>query len=135
MSEVRRVVCFACVVPDTPGVGARVLRALRDQGVLLQAARAYHLHGEEALIQVVPERAEEFAAAAERAGVGPWSREIGFYVSAEDRPGTLAEILERLARAKINVNSLEAVTAGGAVGALLFVSSKDVDAAERALKA
>jgi hypothetical protein len=54
----------------------------------------------------------------------------------DDRPGVIADLLQRLAAAKINVTALDAVCAGsGRYGAILWVAPRDVTRAARALGA
>jgi predicted amino acid-binding ACT domain protein len=59
-----------------------------------------------------------------------------FLVSGEDRPGAVAEIMGRLAAAKINVTAIDAVCAeAGRYGAILWVKPPDVARAAKALGA
>jgi prephenate dehydratase len=84
----------------------------------------------------VPEDPASFRAAARAAKwklVGP---KKAFLVAGTDRPGAVAELLEKLAQAKINVTAIDAVCAGGgAYGAILWVAQRDVARAAKALGA
>ncbi|MBU2498393.1 MAG: ACT domain-containing protein [Proteobacteria bacterium] len=63
-------------------------------------------------------------------------KKTGFLVQGQDRTGAVAEVLKNLADAKINVTAVDAVSAGGGRwGAILWVKSKDVSKASKALKA
>src|SRR5688572_1643841 len=118
-----------------PGVGAAMLATLRDAGVNLLAFSGFP-QGRKAQIDFVPENAEAFRAAAKAAKwklVGP---KKAFLISGEDRAGAVAELLTKLANAKINVTAVDAVCAGGgAYGAILWVEPRDVAKAAKALGA
>jgi hypothetical protein len=118
-----------------PGVGAAMLATLRDAGVNLLAFSGFP-QGRKAQIDFVPENAEAFRAAAKAAKwkvVGP---KKAFLISGEDRAGAIAELLTKLANAKINVTAVDAVCAGGgAYGAILWVEPRDVAKAAKALGA
>jgi prephenate dehydratase len=74
--------------------------------------------------------------AARKAKLKVSGRKTVFLAQGEDRVGALTQVLGRLAKAKINVVSLQAVTAGkGRYGAMFWVKAKDVARASRALKA
>ena len=54
----------------------------------------------------------------------------------EDRPGVLADVIAKLAAAKINVTACDAVAAGeGSYGAILWVKPQNVQKAARVLGA
>jgi predicted amino acid-binding ACT domain protein len=126
---------FYVETPDQPGVGAAMLATLRDAGVNLLAFSGFP-SGRKAQIDFVPENAEAFRAAAKAAKwklVGP---KKCFLISGADRPGAVAELLTRLAQAKINVTAVDAVCAsGGTFGAILWVQQRDVAKAAKALGA
>jgi hypothetical protein len=126
---------FYVETPHQPGVGAAMLATLRDAGVNLLAFSGFP-SGRKAQIDFVPENAETFRAAAKAAKwklVGP--KKV-FLISGADRPGAVAEIVTRLAQAKINITAVDAVCAsGGSYGAILWVEQRDVAKAAKALGA
>ena len=126
---------FYVETPNQPGVGAAMLATLRDAGVNLVAFSGFP-SGRKAQIDFVPENAEAFRAAARAAKwklVGP--KKV-FLISGADRPGAVAEVMTRLAQAKINVTAVDAVCAtGGTFGAILWVEQKDVAKAAKTLGA
>jgi hypothetical protein len=126
---------FYVETPNQPGVGASMLAALRDAGVNLLAFSGFP-SGRKAQLDFVPENAEAFRAAARAAKwklVGP--KKV-FLISGADRPGAVAELLQRLAQAKINVTAVDAVCAGGgAYGAILWVDQRNVARAAKLLGA
>ena len=134
MSDIiRKVDYFYIKAANKPGEGARVLRALRDEGINLLAFSGFP-QGQKAQIDFIPEDPVAFQAAAKRAGLKLSVTKSGFLVQGEDRPGAVAEIMGKLANAKINVTAIDAVSAGGGrYGAILWVKPKDIAAATRAL--
>ena len=123
------------MAPQKPGVGAALLGELRQAGVNLLAFSGFP-SGRGAQIDFVPEDPKVFREVARRAKwklVGP---KRAFLVAGDDRPGVVAELMERLAGAKINVTAIDAVCAGaGRYGAILWVAPRDVNRAARALGA
>ena len=134
MSDIiRKVDYFYIKAANKPGEGARVLRALQDEGINLLAFSGFP-QGHKAQIDFIPEDPVAFQAAAKRAGLKLSVTKSGFLVQGEDRPGAVAEIMGKLANAKINVTAIDAVSAGGGrYGAILWVKPKDIAAATRAL--
>ena len=124
---------FYIEAPDKPGEGARALAALREAGVNLVAVSGFPA-GRRAQIDFVPEDPAAFRAVARKAGwkvTGP--RKV-FVFDGEDRVGVMAEMYGKLAAAKINVISSQAVCAGaGRFGGLLWVAPRDVKRAAKAL--
>ncbi|MCI0526417.1 MAG: ACT domain-containing protein, partial [Nitrospira sp.] len=52
---------------------------------------------------------------------------IGFLVQGEDRVGAIADLMARLAQAKINVTAIDSVSTGeGRYGAIFWVKPQDV---------
>lgn len=135
METIRKVEYFAMDVADKPGEGARILGALRSAGVNLLAFTGFP-SGRRAQIDFIPDDAVAFKAAARRAGLKIKPKKSAFLVGGEDRPGAVAEIMGRLAAAKINVTAIDAVCAGaGRYGAILWVKPPDVARAAKALGA
>ncbi len=136
MADTIRVVEYFYVeTPHTPGVGAAMLATLRDAGVNLLAFSGFPA-GRRAQIDFVPDNAATFRAAAKAAKWKVKGPKKAFLVSGSDRPGAVAEIMGRLAEAKINVTAIDAVCAsGGSFGAILWVEQRNVARAARALGA
>lgn len=131
---VRRVDYYYATVPHRAGEGARILDAFRDAGVNFLAVHAFP-EGGEAQIDLFPEDPAAFERAAEQAGIEVSPRKTGFLVRGRDRVGAVAEILGKLGEAGVNVTALDAVTADGGFGALLWVEPDRVEEAARALGA
>jgi hypothetical protein len=122
-------------VPDKPGEGAKVVGALADAGINLLAFTGFP-RGRRAQIDFIPEDTAAFKTAAKSAKLKLGPKKTGFLVQGDDRPGAVADLLKRLADAKINITAVDAVAAGmGRYGAILWVKSKDVNKAAKALGA
>jgi len=132
---IRRVQYFYVMAPDKAGEGARALQTLKNAGVNLLAFSGFPV-GKRAQLDFIPENPVAFRAAAKRAKwkvVGP---KTAFLIEGDDRTGVCAEILGKLAEAKINVTASDAVVAGaGRFGAILWVKPRDVSKAAKVLRA
>lgn len=132
---IRRVSYYYVTVPNRPGEGARVLGALKSAGVNLLAVHAFP-SADEAQVDLVPEKGAALEEAAKKAKIRLGPKKNAFLVEGDDRVGAAADVLQKLADAKINVIAIDAVcTGGGRYGALLWVKPADVDKAAKALGA
>lgn len=121
MDTIRTVEYFYTIVPDKPGEGARALDALRSAGVNLLAYSGFPV-GKRAQLDFVPEDAMAFRQVAKQNKWKVKGPKRAFLIQGDDRRGACAEILDRLATAKINVTAMDAVSAGaGRWGAILWV--------------
>jgi hypothetical protein len=123
--SIRVVDYFYVTVSDKAGEGVRVLNTLREAGVNLLAFSGFP-QGRRAQLDLFPADPAAFKKAARRAKwkvVGP---KRGFLLQGDDRVGALADLLERLGAAKINVTAIDAVCVDGRYGALFWVAAKDV---------
>jgi len=135
-TKIRKVNYFYFEVEDKAGEGARVLGKLKDAQVNLLSFVAFPSGAGRAQLTVVPEKADDFSAAAKNAGLTPSARKECFLVQGDDRVGAAYDVLKRLAEAKISVTSGGACSAGGgSYGMTLFVKPSDLAAAAKALGA
>jgi hypothetical protein len=133
--RVRRVAYFKTMVPNRAGSAAKALAPLADAGVNLLAFTGFPSGGR-AQLDFVPQDAAAFRRAARRAGIRVPAGKVVFLITGTDRVGACSSVLGKLARAKINVTAIDAVTAGGGRwGALLWVKPRDVSRAARVLGA
>lgn len=132
---VRLVEYFYVTAPNKPGEGARALNTLKEAGVNLLAFSGFP-EGRRAQLDFIPADPAAFKRAAKGAKwkvVGP---KRGFLVQGDDRVGAVAELLERLGAAKINVSAIDALcVADGRYGAIFWVAPKDVKKAAALLGA
>lgn len=132
---VRLVEYFYVMAPHKPGVGAALLAELRQAGVNLLAFSGFP-SGRGAQIDFVPEDPAAFRAVAKKAKWKITGPKRALLLEGEDRPGVIAEVMGKLAAAKINVTAIDALCAGAnRYGAILWVAPRDVTKAARALGA
>ena len=135
MASIRKADYYTMKVSQRPGAGAKLLAAMKAAGVNLLAFTGFPTGGG-AQVDFVPENGARFRQAARKAGLRISKRKTVFLARGDDRVGALVGVLGRLARAKINIVSLSAVTAGKRrYGMLFWVKKKDVARAARALGA
>jgi ACT domain-containing protein len=132
---IRKVVYFSMQVPNRPGIGVQMLNAIAEGRHNLLAFTGFP-NGAKAQVDFVPARPVEFARGAKKAGVKLGKKKVAFLVQGEDRVGALVRVLDKLAKARINMVAMDAVTAGsGRFGAIFWVRPKDVARASRLLGA
>ncbi len=126
---------FKVRTPNKAGVGFQILNELRRSGVDLMAFSGFPRAGG-AQLDFVPANAAKFLAAAKKANLAVSRPKTCFVVQGQDRPGAVANVLVRLADAKINVTAVDAATGGGGrYGAMLWVKDRDVKKAAKVLGA
>ncbi len=132
---IRKVDYYYTTAPDKPGEGARVLGMLRDAGVNLRAFSGFP-SARRSQLDFLPTDPAAFVAAARSAKLKLSTKKTAFVIEGEDRVGAIAEILGKLAAAKINVTAIDAAAAGaGRYGAILWVKPRDVTKAAQVLGA
>jgi prephenate dehydratase len=132
---VRKASYYSMKVPQRPGAGAQLLGELKKAKVNLLAFTGFPASGG-AQVDFIPKDNAKFTQAARKAKMKLSARKTVFLASGADKVGALTSILGRLAKAKINLVSLQAVTAGsGRFGAMFWVKAKDVGKTSRVLKA
>lgn len=130
---IRKVDYFYIETPNKPGEGAKVLAALREAGVNLLAFSGFPV-GRKAQIDFIPEDTAVFKAAAKKAGLKLSPKKTGFLIQGDDRPGAIADIVEKLAAANVNITAMDAVSAGaGRYGAIMWVKAPDIRKAAKVL--
>lgn len=131
---IRQVDYFYLMVPDKPGEAAKALGVLRDAGVNLLAFSGFP-EGRRGQLDFIPADPAVFKSVAKAnkwKTVGPRK---GFLIQGDDRIGVIADLMGRLADAKINVTALDAITVDGRYGALCWVALRDVKKAAAVLGA
>ena len=132
-SKIRQVDYFYTTVPDKPGEGVRVLAGLRDAGVNLVVFSGFP-EGRKGQLDFVPSSGPAFVKAAKALGLSLSKPKSGFLIQGKDHPGAVAEVMQKLAAARINVVSVQAVCSGeGRFGGILWVRPEDVRKAAKAL--
>ena len=132
---IRKASYYSLKIPQRPGAGAQLLAALKAAKVNLLAFTGFPAGGG-AQLDFIPQDNAKFAKAARKAKLKLSARKTVFLAQGDDKVGALTSILGRLAQARINLVSLQAVTAGKRrYGAMFWVTAKDVAKASRVLKA
>ncbi len=132
---VRKVDYFSLSVSNTPGQTFKVLATLVSAGINLLACTGFP-RGRRAQIDVVPDDTRKFNVAARKAKLRFNPKKTGFLIQGDDRPGALADHLQRLADKGINVTAVDGLSAGkGRWGAILWVKPRDIARAGRVLRA
>lgn len=135
MDETIRLVDYYYVqVAQKVGEGAKVLRALKDAGVNLLGFSGFP-EGRRAQLDFIPPDAAALKSAAKANKwklVGP---KRGFLIQGDDRVGAVADIVGKLADAKINITAIDAICADGRYGCLCWVAPRDVKRAAQVLGA
>ena len=130
---ISRVVYFYIETLDRPGEAARALSTLKDAGINLLAFTGFP-KGRRTQLDFIPADPATFVKVAKKAGWKLSAKKSGFLIQGEDRIGAVADILAKLADAKINVTAIDAVCAGmERYGAILWVKPADLKRAAKAL--
>ena len=134
-TTIRKLGYYSTKVSNRPGAGAKLLDALKLAGVNLLAFTGFPERGG-AQVDFIPEKDAAFRGAARKAGLKLSARKAVFLVQGDDRPGALTAMADKLAKARISLIALDAVTAGkNRFGAIFWVKKKDIARAKRLLKA
>ena len=131
--QIRRVDYCYVDVPDKAGEGVRVLTALKEAGVDLLNFTAFPTSTGRAQLDLVVQDGEALARAAKKAGLTLSPRKPAFFVQGANRPGAAADVLRKLAEAKISVRAANGSAGQGGFGMILWVAPGDVAAASKAL--
>ncbi len=134
-NRIRKVGYFSTAVSNRPGQGSRMLEMLRNSKVNLLGFTGFPEAGG-GQIDFIPDDTAKFLRAAKRAKLKLRKKKIGFLIQGQDRVGAVADIMKKLATAKINVTAIDALSAGkGRFGAILWVKPPNVSKAARVLRA
>jgi hypothetical protein len=132
---IRKAAYFSMHTAHRAGVGARMLKGLRDAGVNLRAFSGFP-HAGRAQVDFIPYDAGQFLRAVHKLGLKVGKRKTVFIAQGDDKPGVVAAICDKLAKARINMVAMDAVAAGkGRCGAIFWVKPKDIGRASRVLGA
>jgi hypothetical protein len=136
MAETIRLIdYFYTEVPDKAGEAARILDQLRDAGVYLLVFSGFP-KGRKAQLDFAAPDTAAFKAAARKAKLKLVGPKKAFLIYGDDRIGVGAELLGKLAEAKINVTATQAIFAGAdRFGMILWVKARDVKKAATILGA
>lgn len=130
---IRLVEYFYVMAPDKSGEAARMLEHLKRAGVNLLAFSGFPGKGQQAQLDFIPENPQAFQEVGRQAKWKLKGPKKGFLVQGDDRVGALADLVKKLADAKINITASDAICAGaGRYGVILWVKGRDVSRAAKA---
>jgi hypothetical protein len=132
--SLRRVDSYSMEVPNRPGEAYRILQTLDEAGVDLVFFTAYPLGEDKAVVDLVVHDPSRLQYALQTKHLPAVQRTPAFMISGPARLGGAAEILRRLADARINVHAASGTAQGGAFGMVLWIPPSDFEAAARALE-
>ncbi len=130
---IRKVDYFKAQVQDKAGEGARILSALRGEGINLLFFTGFP-RGRKAQLDFIPENGPAFRKAARKAGLAV-TKKTAFLVQGQDRPGVIAEVTTLAGRLGVNVIDVEIAHSpeGGRGVIVLLVAAVDAEGYERGL--
>lgn len=132
---IRRTAYFSMRTANRAGQGARLLNDLAAHGVNLLAFTGFPNAGR-AQVDFIPYDVSNFARAARKLGLKISKKKTVFLAQGSDKPGAIATICGKLAKAGINMVAMDAVAAGkGRFGAIFWVKPGSVAKASRVLGA
>lgn len=133
--RIKKVDYFKIQVPNRPGVGAKMLGALKKEKINLLGFTGFPRKGKSQL-DLIPENTKAFLSAAKRLKLIVRAKKTGFLAQGQDRVGAIASIMDKLSNAKINVTAIDAICAGkGRYGAIFWVKEPNIAKASKVLKA
>lgn len=136
MADIKPFSYHYVICDDHAAAAAGILNALDQAGIDLIAFSVFPHGPGKCQLDLVPENAEALLLAAQAIGLTLSGRKTGFLIQDAGRPSTVAEAMDALAAARINVVSVQAISAGaGRYGALLWVKAPEVSEALNALSA
>lgn len=102
----------------------------------LIACWGYQCRAGRGQLEFIAEHGTAFVAAAKQAKINLSKECTALYFHGEDRPGAVADVLEKLAAARFNLGAVQEVCGGaGRYGAVLFLPSATARKAARVLGA
>ncbi|MGH8582653.1 MAG: hypothetical protein ACREWG_07650 [Gammaproteobacteria bacterium] len=123
-------------VPSRSGHGFRILSAVGEAGINLHAFTGFPVKRGVAQLDLVTDDTRGLAKLAKAKEWKLSKVKSGFLVHGDDSIGAALPPMEKLAKAKINVTAIDAVSAGnGRFGMILWVNPKDYRRAAKALGA
>jgi hypothetical protein len=123
-------------VPSRAGQGAKALAALNDAGVDLLMFSGFPIGGGKAQLDFVTDDMGGLRRVARREGWRLSKNKKAFLIRGDDTPGAVCRIVDRLAKAGVNITAAQAIAAGRKqVGMILWVNQKMYRKAARALNA
>ena len=134
IQRIERINYYYTVVPNRAGAGAKVFNELKAKRVNLLAFNGFPLSAQRSQLDLVPSSGAALVAAAQKAGIKLVGPKVAFLISEWEHIGAVADILNELGQAGVNVTAMQAIETGDwRYGAILWVKPRDIDKASQAL--
>jgi len=132
MATARKIDVLTVKLDPKPGALAQVLGAFREAKVNLTASWAYQMGPGEAQAHFFTADADRAKQALTKLGKTP-KTEAAFWVEDADKIGNYHSVLEKFAKAGVNIEATDAFGIGGKFATVIFVAEGDVGKAAKAL--
>ena len=132
MAAVERATYFVANLKDKPGAAFKVLEGLKAKNVGLSGLWGFSTSGGKAQLYVVGKNPRKVRNAWKASGLLA-EEGTGFWLKGTDRTGALLKPLEAIAKAKVNIIAVDAISVGGKFGSFVWVDKKDAGKAAKAL--
>ena len=117
---------------DKPGELLNILQELKSQNIGLSGLWGFGTKPGKAQLFVVGKDAKKLRNTWKASGLLA-EEGTGFFVKGADRTGALLKTLEALANDGINIHAIDAISVGGQFGSFIWVESRKVAQAAKAL--
>ena len=132
MATAKKIDVLTVKLDTKPGALAQVLAAFREAKVNVNASWAYQMGPGEAQAHFFTGDVAAATKALTKAGKTP-KTEAAFWVDDADKIGNYHAVLDKLARAGINIEATDAFGIGGKFATVIFVAEADIAGAAKAL--
>ncbi len=134
--RIRKVNYCKLMVSSRAGQGEKVLGAIREAGINMQAFSGFPVGGGKAQVDLVSDDIASIRRLAKKEGWRLSDTRKAFLVQGSNEVGAIHKVIKKLADAKINVIAADAVAADASrYGMIMWVKPKDYQRATRVLKA
>ena len=134
MATARKIDVLTVKLDPKPGALAQVLSAFREAKVNLTASWGYQMGPAEAQAHFFTADVDRAKQALTKLGKTP-KTDPAFWVEDADKIGSYHGVVEKLAKAGVNIEATDAFGIGGKFAAVIFVAEGDVSKAAKALGA
>lgn len=134
--RVRKVNYCKLMVPSRAGQGEKILSAIREAGINMQAFSGFPVGGGKSQVDLVSDDVASIRRLAKQEGWRLSDTKKAFLIQGSDEVGAIHKVIKKLADEKINIIAADAVAAGAnRYGMIMWVKPKDYRKATRVLNA
>ena len=131
---VQRIEYYYVEVPNRPGAAAEVFNVLKTRGVNLVAFNGFPTSDDRSQLILVPSSGKGLVTVAREEGITLVGPKVALLISDWEYLGAVADILNTLGQAGINVTAMQAIAGGDwRYSAILWIKPHDVDKAAQVL--